>query len=385
MLRIDKRAGTLRAAVPKGRFRSVTSITIRHRLRAITIRVHDEPQPDIQRVLERLVEQPFAVATGHLTQHRRRHHAARSAELRFAAIVLRATRDPAPIRRSALQQNLQERFVEPAQLANRPARAAARPARREILRRVPKRMHAKLRATRVIHHPHPFAVARELFLGHAQPQIAQTERLKNFLPHIASGLASVDASNQFTQHHPAGNHLVARLLSRHPTLLQRRPADTRDHFVPRQTLSQLIRFPKPSGVRQQMTNGDGLLAALREFRQMLADRIIEAQPPTFHELPDGNRRDRFPRREPERQRVRSHHHARPRLAERDVGDHLATPRHIQLRAPDAKWNAAPAPAGRVSAANYRKLHASGATLRQSLADSKRSVRAVKRSAGVSPA
>ena len=55
MLRIRKRARALRTAVTKRRLRRMSAVAVRHYLRPVTIRVHDEAQPDIERVLERLV------------------------------------------------------------------------------------------------------------------------------------------------------------------------------------------------------------------------------------------------------------------------------------------------------------------------------------------
>ncbi len=76
-------------------------------------------------------------------------------------------------------------------------------------------------------------------------------------------------------------------------------------------------------MREEVAEGDPLLAVRRELRQVPRHRVVEVEEPALPEPRQGDRNDRLGRRLPERERVAAERHAGPVRPHRRVGHRLA--------------------------------------------------------------
>jgi hypothetical protein len=138
--------------------------------------------------------------------------------------------------------------------------------------------------------------------------------------------------HNFSEDKPAGRKVVTGLLADGPIRFNRSAANALNHLTPRQIFGNQVCAAKTASVREQVANCDALFAALREFRNVPGDGIIDRKPAAFDLLRDGNRGHRFSRRKPQAQSARSHRDPGPAFANKEISGTLASNGNVNLRA-----------------------------------------------------
>ena len=86
------------------------------------------------------------------------------------------------------------------------------------------------------------------------------------------------------------------------------------------------------GVREQVPDGDLVLAVGRELGEVLGDTVVELERAPLPLLRHRDRHAGLGHREPHDHRVGCHRHAGPRVADPEIGDDLSLDRRVELRA-----------------------------------------------------
>src|SRR5258706_3667232 len=100
--------------------------------------------------------------------------------------------------------------------------------------------------------------------------------------------------------------MIAGLLARHPSRLQRRGTDLRNGRVPEHVFGDPFRRTEAASMREQMPDSNGRFAILPELRDKSCDGIFPTQPPLLLLLGNRHGSDRLGRRKPEHKIVISH-------------------------------------------------------------------------------
>ena len=217
-----------------------------------------KPRPQSSLCLEGAVEHPDPVGGGRAP----RPSAARGSV--------------APSPAAAAEQHL----VEAPELADRPVAVAARRAADDVGLAVPAAGAAASEALGLgaVH----LADARrrrraKRSRGMPTHESRHAQGLEDLLAHVAAKVPAVEAPHHLAEDEPARAQVVARLLARLPARLGPRPADVVDDLLPARLRPADVEQPDAAGVGQHVAQGDPVLAAGAELRQVAGDRIVELE------------------------------------------------------------------------------------------------------------
>ena len=186
--------------------------------------------------------------------------------------------------------------------------------RREEVGRVEHAQRDLLPGRGAVHGADARAVALDHVGGHADPAVVHAERLEHLVAHVGLEAAAVEPPDDLGQdRHPAGQ-VVSRPPARDPVGFALDRADAGDGLVPVPGAGRGARHrvaaPDPGGVREQVPEGDRVLAVGAELGHVPHDRVVELERAALPLLRDRHRDAGLGHREPDDQGVGRHRRAR---------------------------------------------------------------------------
>lgn len=140
-----------------------------------------------------------------------------------------------------------------------------------------------------------------------------------------------DARDEFTEHVPTGQRVVACLFAGNPVRFERHRIDFEQGLFDGLVASKSKRA-ETCGVGEEVTDGDGVLPAHAELGDVDGHGVVKSEHPAFPKLRDRDGGDGFARAQPMDDGVGLHGHAVTGLAEGFVADDVSVQTDAPLRA-----------------------------------------------------